>query len=103
RAAFRAVIDVGHTAESPGAIGARGSREYDFNLRLARLISEKLTEAGFEKTMLLITGGHARRSLGQRVARANNASADLFLSIHHDSVPNSFLEKWEFDGRQRSF
>ncbi len=25
------------------------------------------------------------------------------LSIHHDSVPDSFLENWEFEGKKRHF
>jgi N-acetylmuramoyl-L-alanine amidase len=103
RGAFRLVVDVGHTKEVPGAIGARGVYEYEFNLRLAKLAVQKLTEAGFDKTLLLITGGRAHSSLAQRVARANSSSADLFLSIHHDSVPNSFLEKWEFLGRRLGY
>src|SRR6516165_1363585 len=44
--AFRVVIDVGHTREVPGALSARGIPEYDFNLRLAKQIEEKLIEAG---------------------------------------------------------
>ena len=103
RAAFRLVVDVGHTKEVPGAISARGLYEYEFNLRLAKLVVEKLNQAGFDKTLLLVTGGRAHGSLVQRVARANSSSADLFLSIHHDSVPNSFLEKWEFLGRRLGF
>jgi N-acetylmuramoyl-L-alanine amidase len=35
--------------------------------------------------------------------RANALGADLFLSIHHDSVPDRFLEKWEFEGQQHTF
>src|SRR5207245_10137137 len=27
----------------------------------------------------------------------------LFLSIHHDGVPDQFVERWEYDGRQRAF
>ena len=40
-------------------------------------------------------------SLVERVERANALGSDLFLSIHHDSVPDEFLEKWEFAGEQR--
>ena len=54
RPAFRVVVDVGHTAESPGAISARGVYEYGFNLRLATLIEQKLLHAGFAKTILLV-------------------------------------------------
>ena len=30
-------------------------------------------------------------------------AADLFLSIHHDSVPKKFVEKWEYEGEKRSY
>ena len=103
RAAFRVVVDVGHTAEVPGAKSARGQYEYDFNLRLAKLIEEQLTHAGFEKTVLLVTEGKTRQGLEERVSRANGLSADLFLSIHHDSVPDRFLQKWEHEGEERSY
>ena len=103
RASFRVVIDVGHTAEAPGAKSARGRYEYEFNLRLAKLIEQKLTERGFEQTTLLITHGKARKTLFQRVANASSASADLLLSIHHDSVPDKFLEKWQFEGEEHIF
>jgi N-acetylmuramoyl-L-alanine amidase len=103
RAAFRVVVDVGHTAKSPGAISACGFGEYDFNLRLATLIEHKLRDAGFAKTILLVTDGPARKSLFDRVARANASSADLFISIHHDSVPDSFLQTWEYQGEEHYF
>jgi N-acetylmuramoyl-L-alanine amidase len=103
RADFVAIVDVGHTDQVPGARSARGAHEYEFNLRLASLIEKRLTEAGFAKTVLLVTGGPARRGLAERVVRANRAGAHLFLSIHHDSVPKMFLEKWEFEGEELNF
>ena len=54
RHAFRAVIDVGHTLTVGGATSARGIYEYEFNLRLAKQVAKKLTDAGFDKTVLLI-------------------------------------------------
>jgi len=103
RAAFRVIVDVGHSAEVPGARSARGVTEYEFNLRLAKLVEQSLIDAGFDKTVLLITEGPAMKGLFQRVAQANRSSADLFLSIHHDSVPDRLLEKWEFEGNERGF
>jgi N-acetylmuramoyl-L-alanine amidase len=103
RAEFRVIVDVGHTAEVPGATSARGQWEYDFNLRLAKLIDQKLLESGFQKAALLITKGKSRKGLVERVAHANKSSADLFLSIHHDSVPDKFLEKWHFGGKDRGY
>ena len=99
-AKFRIVLDVGHTAESEGAISARNVAEFAYNLRLARRIEEKLKAEGFAETRLLLTEGKARRSLVKRVDAANDLRADLLLSIHHDSVPNKFLEDWEFEGKK---
>jgi N-acetylmuramoyl-L-alanine amidase len=100
---FRVVLDVGHTAKSPGAKSARGADEFDFNLRLAKLINQALLDAGFAKTILMVTDGRANRSLYARVARANDLSANLLLSIHHDSVPNRFIERWEYNGKRQAF
>ncbi len=100
---FRIVLDVGHTAESEGAISARNVAEFVFNLRLAQRIEEKLKAEGFAETRLLLTKGKARPSLIKRVAAANNLQANLFLSIHHDSVPDSLLESWEFEGTKSHF
>jgi N-acetylmuramoyl-L-alanine amidase len=100
---FRIVLDVGHTAESEGATSARNVAEFVFNLRLARRIEEKLKAEGFAETRLLLTEGKAKPSLAKRVAAANGLHANLFLSIHHDSVPNSLLEDWEFEGKKSHF
>jgi N-acetylmuramoyl-L-alanine amidase len=102
-AKFRIVVDVGHTAKSEGAISARGVPEFAFNLHLAQRIEAKLKAAGFAGTRLLVTEGNSRPSLVRRVTIANDLPADLFLSIHHDSVPNKLLEDWEFEGNKRHF
>jgi N-acetylmuramoyl-L-alanine amidase len=102
-AKFRIVLDVGHTAKSEGATSARNVPEFAFNLHLAQRIEEKLKAAGFAATKLLVTEGNARPSLVRRVAAANDLPADLFLSIHHDSVPNKLLENWEFEGKKSHF
>jgi len=102
-AKFRIVVDVGHTAESEGAISARNVAEFVFNLRLAQRIEEKLKAEGFGETKLLVTEGKARSSLVRRVAAASNMGANLFLSVHHDSVPTKFLEDWEYEGKKSHF
>ena len=103
RGTFKLIVDVGHTKESPGAVSARGVDEYDFNLKLATLIESRLRDAGFTRTHLLIASGQAIPSLVQRVGRANAMSADLLLSVHHDSVPESFKSMWDFGGVQRAY
>ena len=103
RGQFRIVVDVGHTAASPGAVSARGVNEYDFNKRLATRVAYKLRDMGFGRTILLVTDGPSRRGLASRVARANESRADLFLSIHHDSVPDRMEQTWEFEGKKQHY
>ncbi|HXX26697.1 MAG TPA: N-acetylmuramoyl-L-alanine amidase [Pseudolabrys sp.] len=103
RANFRVVLDVGHTPESPGAKSARGIDEYVFNLRLAKVIDQALRDAGFSRTVLMTTDGPGIRSMYVRVAHANDLDANLLLSIHHDSVPDRFLEKWDFNGKKETY
>src|SRR5215218_3063088 len=103
RDAFRIVVDVGHTPETPGAMSARGVPEYEFNLRLAKAIERRLLDSGFPRTVLLITSDPVGRGLFARVRHANHLPADLFLSIHHDSVPTWLLEKWQHEGQERGF
>ena len=100
---FRIVLDVGHTLESEGATSARNIPEFTFNLRLAQRIEDKLKASGFPAARLMVTEGRARPSLFTRVAAAGRLHADLLLSIHHDSVPNKFLEDWDFDGKKSHF
>ncbi len=103
RSQFRVVLDVGHTADALGAISARNVPEYFFNYRLAAQIERSLIEDGFDKTVLLVTRGPARPSLFDRVARANGLSANLLVSIHHDSVPDQLLESWDFEDKESHF
>jgi N-acetylmuramoyl-L-alanine amidase len=103
RAQFRVLLDVGHTAEEPGAISVRSVSEYDFNLRLARQIEQALTGAGFANTILQITSGTTRRTLVKRVVDANATQADLLVSIHHDSVPDWLLQHTDEEGGPKRF
>jgi N-acetylmuramoyl-L-alanine amidase len=103
RGKFRMIIDVGHTKESYGAMSARNVPEFEFNLNLAKRIEQRLKADGFAEANVMVTEGKARPSLMTRVARANRKGADLFLSIHHDSVPDIYNDSWEFDGKKRHF
>ena len=103
RSAFRVLIDVGHTATSPGADSARGVPEYEFNLKLADVIARSLHEAGFDKTIRLVTSGSRLGSLFQRAASANSLQGDLLVSIHHDSVPDNLKETRQYEGKKLSY
>jgi N-acetylmuramoyl-L-alanine amidase len=97
---FRVAVDVGHTVAVPGAISARGTTEYSFNLRLGESIKQSLVKAGFDKAELLITGAAPPLGLLERAMHADKLHADLFLSIHHDSVPDNLLQTWNYEGHE---
>jgi N-acetylmuramoyl-L-alanine amidase len=101
--AFRIVLDVGHTVDVPGALSARGMPEYAFNLQLSKDIDKALVDAGFDKTVLMITAKAPPYGLVERAARANAMHADLFIAIHHDSVPDRLLQSWEYEGQQNNY
>jgi N-acetylmuramoyl-L-alanine amidase len=103
RATFRVVIDVGHTIDVPGALSARGMPEYAFNLQLGKDIKKALNDAGFDKTTLLITSKAPPMGLVERAERANQIPADLFLSVHHDSVPDNLIHTWQYDGQDQGY
>lgn len=103
RSAFRVVVDVGHTVHVPGALSARGVPEYTFNLQLADAVKQALFDAGFDKTVRLVTATAPWPGLVERATRANDMHADLFISIHHDSVPDYLIEAWQYDGQENHF
>jgi N-acetylmuramoyl-L-alanine amidase len=101
--AFRVVVDVGHTLDVPGALSARGMPEYAFNLQLAQQIKQTLVDAGFDKTVLLITAKAPPVGLFERAMIANRLPADLFISIHHDSVPDNLIHTWQYEGQDQKY
>lgn len=86
-AAREVAIDVGHYRNKPGVISASGVPEFDYNLALAMTIRDALAAAGLRVRMVGERGDVAR--LGARTAAA--LGADLFVSIHHDSVQERYL------------
>ena len=63
------ILDVGHTDKDSGQISARGVKEYDLNMRLARRVLEELVNTGFISTQMIVTSGsntHESRLLPTR-------------------------------------
>jgi len=80
-------IDAGHGGQDPGAIGARGTREKDVTLAIARRLEALLKkEPGMRP--LMIRDGDVFVHLHQRIHKAREAKADLFISIHADAFTN---------------
>jgi N-acetylmuramoyl-L-alanine amidase len=84
-------------------MSARGVAEYAFNLQLSEDIKKALDDAGFDKTVLMITDKAPPVGLIERVVRANSMHADLFIAIHHDSVPDNLLQTWTYEGQDNRF
>jgi N-acetylmuramoyl-L-alanine amidase len=86
-------IDVGHTKVGPGAISVSGIPEYEFNLRLAKRLEARLQETGTIKPFLIVS--EKARTLPERTRIAASRNAELFVSIHHDSAQDKYLEERE--------
>jgi N-acetylmuramoyl-L-alanine amidase len=84
--AYVAVVDPGHGGEHDGAIGATGLKEKDLALQISRRVASRLREQG--ALVLLTREGDEAMDLPARAALANQAEADVFLSIHLNSMPS---------------
>ncbi|GAB4262674.1 N-acetylmuramoyl-L-alanine amidase [Thermincola ferriacetica] len=83
------VIDPGHGGYDPGAIGVTGLREKDYNLDTALRVYNLLKELGTNPIITRDTDTFI--ALTDRAAIANNAQADVFVSIHANSSENASL------------
>ncbi|WP_297018866.1 N-acetylmuramoyl-L-alanine amidase [Thalassospira sp.] len=80
-------IDAGHGGVDPGAIGVGNVYEKDLTLAAARQLAETLTASGRYR-VLLTRDKDVFLKLRQRVDIARKAGADLFISLHADSIGN---------------
>lgn len=88
-------IDTGHLATEPGATSASGLPGYQFNKRITRHIMHALTHAGHRVIDVDALGTNL-----SLVERANaSKGADLFVSLHHDSIQETFIRA----GRAKEF
>lgn len=77
-------IDAGHGGEDPGAIGARGTREKDVTLAIARRLKDHIDRIDNMRAVLIRDGDYFL-PLHERVQRARRHQADLFVSVHADA------------------
>ena len=86
-AALLVAVDVGHYAAEPGVISASGMPEFAFNLALAHEVKAELEKFPIKVRLIGERGDYA--VLHHRTRDAQGA--DLFVSIHHDSVKERLL------------
>jgi N-acetylmuramoyl-L-alanine amidase len=77
-------IDAGHGGEDPGSIGPSGAREKEVVLGIAKRLAA-LVDAEYGMQAVLIRDGDFYVDHGERIKRARDARADLFMSIHADA------------------
>lgn len=80
-------IDPGHGGVDPGARGRSGSWEKHITLLQARELRRQLLATGRYRVMLTRQRDVFVR-LRERIAVAQRAQADLFISLHADSIAN---------------
>jgi N-acetylmuramoyl-L-alanine amidase len=86
-AAKEVAVDVGHYAAEPGVMSASGVPEFEFNLALVSRVKAELEKLQVKVRLIGERGDYA--VLHQRTMDARGA--DLFVSIHHDSVQERLL------------
>jgi N-acetylmuramoyl-L-alanine amidase len=89
------VIDTGHTPQRPGATGASGRVEYQYNLALSSAVVQNLQAHGDRVSRTSADG----REIKLQDRSTSAPDADLFVSIHHDSIQ----QQWIDAGRRREF
>lgn len=99
----RIVLDAGHGGKDSGAVGPTGLRECDVNLALAIRAKGKLVSLGFD--VLMTREYDEFVELDERTHLANSWLADLFVSLHCNSVGSpvpSGYEVWTSPGQTKA-
>ena len=86
----RIVVDAGHGGKDTGAIGPHGVREKDMTLAIARKLAARLKSLGFQ--VVMTRNKDVFVPLDDRTRIANEAHADLFVSVHCNAARRRKLE-----------
>jgi N-acetylmuramoyl-L-alanine amidase len=88
------VVDAGHGGEDLGAVGPRGTREKDVVLGVALELA-RLLESDPDFTVILTRDDDTFIPLKRRAEIANEANADVFISLHANSAPRKSARGFE--------
>lgn len=89
---FVVVIDAGHGGHDPGAIG-KISKEKNINLNVALKVGNLIKNNCDDVKVIYTRSKDVFIPLGRRAEIANNAKADLFISIHTNALANNRTAK----------
>lgn len=82
------VLDPGHGGTDPGAIGVSGQTREAYNTLFVALDAKNMLEKAGAR-VIMTRSDDRYVTLAARAAMANQAGADIFISIHNDSNPNA--------------
>lgn len=82
------VLDPGHGGQDPGALGHSGHKEKDITLAAAKALKAHLEKTG-RYNVALTRSNDTFIKLQDRVKIGRKAGADLFISLHADSIDKS--------------
>ena len=85
---FVVVIDAGHGGHDPGAVGSF-SKEKDINLTVALKFGNMIKKECDDVKVVYTRSKDVFIPLDRRAEIANNAKADLFISIHTNALANN--------------
>ncbi|MFZ5980442.1 MAG: N-acetylmuramoyl-L-alanine amidase [Candidatus Zixiibacteriota bacterium] len=87
------VIDAGHGGQDYGAIGQGGTREKDVVLSIAKELASIIRKDKQFK-VIMTRDRDVTVDLEERAQIANDAGADLFISIHANASPKTNIKGW---------
>ena len=88
---FVIAIDPGHGGRDPGAIGKRGTREKDIALAVGKKMKALVNRTPGYKAFLT-RDADRYVSLRNRVKKAREVEADIFVSLHADAFRKSHVK-----------
>ncbi|MEG1538291.1 MAG: N-acetylmuramoyl-L-alanine amidase, partial [Clostridiales bacterium] len=90
------VVDAGHGGADPGAVGVTGTLEKEVDLAIANRLADLLESSGVEviqtREMDEMIAKNKTEDIHKRAEIACEAQANLFITVHANSIPQKNLQ-----------
>lgn len=86
--AFDLMLDIGHTPSKSGAMSASCEKEFNYNIALGDYLLNHLANSSAIKIYML-----PQSEISFQERYESSAQKDLFLSLHHDSVQERYIQR----------